>query len=462
MPLSETALRSARRSTGSFASAANGRSTPLGGNASGGAMYSLPAALHRGAASTPLLPLHPYHQRSGGSGSGSSQASAEGGSTASAPGHALLLRPAEQHWQAHSMNGWPEAFVAAAHQQPYIQLHVRPVQPSPFVPRMHAVPARPQWGQQQLQQRLSGAEPSADAFWQLHRRSSSIASSGWQQHAEAAQQHKLQVSARGIAANDGGSGHLGSLPSSAGSAPRSAPASAATSPMPSRAPLRGMPSSAPPPPPLTAPAVDLQARHRPGAPTERLSHAWCMSIDDQIWPGCSPAGDPPDSASLRTSLLLCKPAPQFQSGLCPATPVLQVPEAAEDGPDLERFLQAATPHVQPPPSGLQDLTLVSTSAGGVAHVIACALALRGCAAGMEGVVRPGRHALWVPSRASARTARVKEESALEQSTASTLPAMGTSDSSTCCFPRVPLTGCSLRVLAGRPVALVRGAQHHGV
>lgn len=31
-----------------------------------------------------------------------------------------------------------------------------------------------------------------------------------------------------------------------------------------------------------------------------------------------------------------------------------------DAPDLERFLQAATPQVVPPPTGLQDLTLVSS------------------------------------------------------------------------------------------------------
>ncbi|KAL4448173.1 hypothetical protein ABPG75_005392 [Micractinium tetrahymenae] len=301
-PLSEAVFRPGRRSTGSFAASSSSRSASLAGS-SGSGFYAMPMPLHHSAASMPLLPLPAYHQRSGSSGSISSQGSGDGGSAAPPPAPAAAYWPAEHHWQMLALNSWAEPFVPPAHHQPYIQLHVRPVQPSPFMPRMQAVPARPQWAQQQhphMQQRLNAAEPAAEAFWQLHRRSGSSSGSGWQQHAEAALQYKQQVqhaSGRGAGAHGGGtafssSGHLGSpLPSSA-LTPRSTPSSAATSPMPSRGPLRGMPTSTPPPPPLTVPAVDLQ-----------------------------------------------------------------VLESAEDGPDLERFLQAATPQVVPPPSGLQDLTL---------------------------------------------------------------------------------------------------------
>lgn len=231
----------------------------------------------------PLLPLPSYHQHSSSSGS---QAGGEGGSAMPA----LVFQPADHHWQAHPLNAWSPTLVPPAHQQPYIQLHVRPVQPSPFMPPMHAVPARPQWAQQQLQaqQRLNGSEPSAEAFWQLHRRSSSIGSGGWQHHAEAALQHKPRMPVhRGAAPHErasagGGSGHLGSpLPSGSAFTTRSAPASAASSPMPRRVPLRGMPSSTPPPPPLTVPAVDLQVglegcASAPGQDTgQRVPRAHC-------------------------------------------------------------------------------------------------------------------------------------------------------------------------------------------
>lgn len=339
-------------------SAANGRSGSLAGSTSGGNACSMPAPLHRGAASTPLLTQPSYHRRSG---SGCSQASVEGGTTAPAPAPALVFRPTEQHWLAHSLSSWPEGFVAPAPQQPFVPLYVRPIQPSPFMMRMHAAPARPPWAQQQLQaqQRLNGAEPAADAFWQLHRRNSSSSLSGWQQHAEAAQQHKPRVAARGVAAIDGsGSGHLSMPPPfSPAVAARSAPASAAASPTPSRALPRGMPSSIPPPPPPVAPSVDLQVSRASAHPSQLLqAPGHCLACRVQCWTR------PLDSSSQLTVLPICALPAAAQLNLPVASP-LQVPESAEDGPDLERFLRAATPQVLPPPSGLQDLTLVSASGG---------------------------------------------------------------------------------------------------
>lgn len=68
--------------------------------------------------------------------------------------------------------------------------------------------------------------------------------------------------------------------------------------------------------------------------------------------------------------------------LLPLLACLQVPESTDDSPDLERFLQAATPQVAPPPTGAQDLTLVSWSSKGALQVepswlagwLACVLA----------------------------------------------------------------------------------------
>ena len=65
------------------------------------------------------------------------------------------------------------------------------------------------------------------------------------------------------------------------------------------------------------------------------------------------AAPPPASAPLQPPLSLGRPA---------AVP-LQVSEGQDDAPDLERFLQAATPLVVPPASGVQDLTMVSRWAG---------------------------------------------------------------------------------------------------
>ncbi len=303
-PPGEAAAQSSRRSAAPVASVANGRGIALAGSTSGGSACSVPAPLHRGAASTPLLTQPSYHRRSG---SGCSQASVEGGTTAPAPAPALVFRPTEQHWLAHSLSSWPEGFVAPAPHQPFIPLYVRPIQPSPFMMRMHAAPARPPWAQQQLQaqQRLNGAEPAADAFWQLHRRNSSSSLSGWQQHAEAAQQHKPRVAARGAAASDGGgSSHLSMPPpfSPAVSA-RSAPASAAASPTPSRALPSGMPSSIPPPPLPVAPAVDLQVS-RTSAHPEQLLQAPDYSSDSLsfLFVHCLPQ---PSSPSRSPPLCRC-------------------------------------------------------------------------------------------------------------------------------------------------------------
>lgn len=62
--------------------------------------------------------------------------------------------------------------------------------------------------------------------------------------------------------------------------------------------------------------------------------------------------------SWSAKALTLSPHSSAFSLLPPASLLLQVPESAEDAPDLERFLQAAMPQVAPPPTGLQNLTLV--------------------------------------------------------------------------------------------------------
>lgn len=84
-----------------------------------------------------------------------------------------------------------------------------------------------------------------------------------------------------------------------------------------------------------------------------------------IWSALLPAAPPAGCAAAVRGL-----PPNCSLALhCCAAPLLQVPESAEDGPDLERFLQAATPQVLPPPSGLQDLTMVSAWRGPARHLL---------------------------------------------------------------------------------------------
>ncbi|PSC70934.1 MATE efflux family isoform A [Micractinium conductrix] len=146
-------------------------------------------------------------------------------------------------------------------------------------------------------QRSHGSEPAGDAYWQQHWRSGS----DWHQpqlSADALPSYTLpQMAVHGGAVGGASAGGW-----SNSGMPYSAPASTATSPTLYSA---GLPPLPPPP---------------PGMP--------------------SSTAPPPPPPLLSVPVL-----------------DLQVPESVDDSPDLERFLQAATPQVVPPPSGAQDLTL---------------------------------------------------------------------------------------------------------
>lgn len=276
-----------------------------GGSASTatGSFYGVMPPQPGGAAHMPqALALHHPNAHLRRSGSTSSTSSHSGGSSDGAGMITMPAYPAGGHpqWQGNGMCGWADPYSPG---QPYTPGHLPGPRP-PFVQRSYSA-GRAQWVRQQ-----QPAEPMLDMQWQHNRRRGS---GSWLP--EGTQQHLHQMDSAAVA----------------GAAAAASPYTAPYTPPPQRSGSR----------PYYAPgATATAARGYNGvasAPSS-IMNSPVMPANPQH-PARPPASVPPPP------LLSVPPLD------------LQVPESADDCPDLERFLQAATPQVVPPTNGAQDLRL---------------------------------------------------------------------------------------------------------
>lgn len=342
------------------------------GRASGGAFgVSGPAGA---SGSLPLNRSGSFHRRSASTSSGgrNGYVAPTVGLPASSSEAAAYQAAAGQQWHVgHGNLNWcAEPYVApiqppfAAAQQQYMAIQLG-MQPGQFVPRSQSFGSRQQHRGRQLAPEAASEALAWHPQLAQHVRHNS---GSWPVEGGSMGYQPVPLSASAPApymqhsGNGGGRSSSGRFGPPAGSrgayGPSSAPPSAMQSPVVDRSRQQGPPPSAPPPPPLVLPVLDLQvgARQSPwvatGFPWVAVHVAACLH--DGL-----PSGAVRHTCPRWQLVSMVNPHVNSSKPRLHACLLVQVPESAEDSPDLERFLQAATPQVAPPATGLQDLTLVS-------------------------------------------------------------------------------------------------------
>lgn len=347
------------------------------GNGRGGSAFGV-SGPSGASGSLPLNRSGSFHRRSASTSSGgrNGYVASPVGLPASSSEAAAYQAAAGQQWHgAHGNLNWcaepyvapiQPPFMAAAHQQ-YMAIQLG-MQPGQFVPRPQSFGSRQQHRGRQLAPEAAGEALAWHPQLAQHVRHNS---GSWPAEGGSMGYLPVPLSASAPApymqhsGNGGGRSSSGRFGMPAGNrgayGPSSAPPSAMQSPVVDRSRQQGPPPSAPPPPPLVLPVLDLQvgARQSPWVATGCCWVAVHVAACLHEWPAWWCCAAYPAHARWQlvsiVNLHLSSPTlPCLHACL-----LVQVPESAQDSPDLERFLQAATPQVAPPATGLQDLTLVS-------------------------------------------------------------------------------------------------------